>query len=145
MEEDNPQAIEKISRSNLDRTNSFNGAGGWWQAWEVARMKMTLVPELAAEAKALVALAFRNGPIEDLHAGRLCPTCSGQPGFSHISDEEMKSIMKSAVDTLYRLLRQREHDPEKYRRNIAFGLRYTTHWDNPELTTPIPEIIEEKS
>ena len=33
-------------------------------------MNMTLVPEIAAEAKALVALAFRNGPIEDLHAGR---------------------------------------------------------------------------
>jgi hypothetical protein len=29
-------------------------------------MKMTLDPELALEAKALVALAFRNGPIEDL-------------------------------------------------------------------------------
>jgi hypothetical protein len=33
-------------------------------------MKMTLDPDLAMEAKALVALAFRNGPIEDLHAGR---------------------------------------------------------------------------
>ena len=31
-------------------------------------MKMKLDPDLAAEAKALVALAFRNGPIEDLHA-----------------------------------------------------------------------------
>ena len=29
-------------------------------------MKMTLDPELASEAKALVALAFRNGPIEDI-------------------------------------------------------------------------------
>jgi len=32
-------------------------------------MNMILVPEIADEAKALVALAFRNGPIEDLHAG----------------------------------------------------------------------------
>jgi hypothetical protein len=32
-------------------------------------MKKKLDPELAVEAKALVALAFRNGPIEDLHAG----------------------------------------------------------------------------
>ncbi len=29
--------------------------------------------QLATEAKAIVALAFRNGPIEDVHAGRVCP------------------------------------------------------------------------
>ena len=107
-------------------------------------MNMTLVPEIAAEAKALVALAFRNGPIENLHAGRLCPTCPGQQEFSHISDEEMKTIMKSAVDTLYRLLWQRERDPEKYHRNVAFGLRYTKQWDDPELRSPVPEEIHTK-
>jgi hypothetical protein len=104
-------------------------------------MNMTLVPDIAAEAKALVALALRNGPIEDLHAGRLCPMCSGVSEFSHISDEEMKTIMKSAVDTLYRLLWQREYEPEKYQRNVAFGLRYTKHWDEPELRSPVPEQI----
>ena len=67
-------------------------------------MKVTLDPVLAVEAKALVALAFRNGPIEDLHAGRPCTVCSGNREVSHISDEEMKAIMKSAVNTLYRLL-----------------------------------------
>jgi hypothetical protein len=40
-------------------------------------MKMTLDSDLAAEAKALVALAFRNGPIEDLHAGKPCEICNG--------------------------------------------------------------------
>ena len=29
--------------------------------------------ELAREAKAIFALAFRNGPIEDVHAGKVCP------------------------------------------------------------------------
>ena len=43
-------------------------------------MKMTLDLDLAAEAKAMVALAFRNGPIEDLHAGRQCTVCSGDFG-----------------------------------------------------------------
>jgi hypothetical protein len=42
-------------------------------------MKMTLDLDLAQEAKALVALAFRNGPIEDLHAGRPCAVCGGRP------------------------------------------------------------------
>jgi hypothetical protein len=67
-------------------------------------MKMKLDTELAVEAKALVALAFRNGPIEDLHAGRPCTVCSGNREISHITDEEIKAIMKSAVNTIYRLV-----------------------------------------
>jgi hypothetical protein len=70
-------------------------------------MKMTLDPDLAVEAKALVALAFRNGPIEDLHAGKPCKVCSGNQEISHISDEEMKMIMKSAVTTLKNPTRKR--------------------------------------
>lgn len=99
-------------------------------------MKMTLDSELASEAKALVALAFRNGPIEAIHAGRPCVVCSGNPEVSHISDEEMKAIMKSAVDTLYRLLWQRDYDPAAYSENVALGRRYTVHWDDPELRKP---------
>ena len=46
----------------LDRTKSCNGFGVWWQAQEVVRMNMILVPEIVGEAKALVALAFRIKP-----------------------------------------------------------------------------------
>jgi hypothetical protein len=99
-------------------------------------MTMTLEPDLAVEAKALVALAFRNGPIEDLHAGRPCTVCSGKREISHISDEEMKAIMKSAVNTLYRPLWQRDRDPVAYDENLALGRRYTLHWDDPELKVP---------
>lgn len=55
------------------------------------------------EAKAIVVLAFRNGPIEDLHTGKTCPSCGGQTGYSRISDDEMKLIMKNAVNHVYRL------------------------------------------
>jgi hypothetical protein len=96
-------------------------------------MKISHDPELAAEAKALVALAFRNGPIENLHAGRPCALCSGKPDVSHISDDEMKGLMKSAVNALYRLLWMREHDPRSYDEQLALGRRYTLHWDDPEL------------
>ena len=96
-------------------------------------MKMTLDHTLAIEAKAMVALAFRNGPIEAVHAGSPCAACCGNPAVSHISDEEMKAIMKSAVDTLYRLLWQRENDPAAYLENLVLGQRYTMHWDDPEL------------
>jgi hypothetical protein len=99
-------------------------------------MKMTLDPRLAAESKAMVALAFRNGPIENLYAGKQCFVCRGNPGISHISDEEMKAMMKSAVDTLYRLLWQRENDPAAYLESPAFGERNTINWDDPELEKP---------
>jgi hypothetical protein len=88
--------------------------------------------ELAREAKALVALAFRNGPIESVHAGKLCPTCNGAPEYSGITDDEMKAIMKSAVDRLYVLLRLKNSDPDGYAKQIAFGARYTGQWDEPE-------------
>jgi hypothetical protein len=52
------------------------GNGGMVGTYRRLLMKMTLDPDLAAEVKALVALAFRNGPIEDLHAGRPCAVCS---------------------------------------------------------------------
>jgi hypothetical protein len=88
--------------------------------------------KLAREAKAVVALAFRNGPIEDVHAGEPCPVCSGRPGVSRISDDEMRLIMKNAVNCLYRLLRLKSSDPEKYEREIAYGELCAAKWDEPE-------------
>lgn len=99
-------------------------------------MTMKLDADLASEVKALVALAFRNGPIEDVHAGVRCPVCSGKPEISHITDEEMKAIMQSAVDTLYRLLWQRDADPAAYNEAIAYGRRHTLNWDDPNLNRP---------
>jgi hypothetical protein len=96
-------------------------------------MKTKLDPDLVREAKAIVALAFRNGPLEDLHAGTPCPTCIGNPDISHISQEEMKQLMKTAVDVVYRFLWQRDYDPQSYAKQIAFGNQYTRNWDDPHL------------
>jgi hypothetical protein len=96
------------------------------------KRKMTLDVELAAEAKSIVALAFRNGPIEDVHEGRECPACAGKSEYSHITQAEMKKIMKQAVDTLYRLLWLKRNDPEKYQAQLEFGKRYARFWDEPE-------------
>ena len=96
------------------------------------KRKMTLDPELAAEAKSIVALAFRNGPIEGVHAGKECPTCSGKSEYSHITQAEMKSMMKQAVDTVYKLLWLKQNDPEKYEATIEFGNRYSRFWDQPK-------------
>ena len=88
---------------------------------------------MAREAKAIVALAIRNGPIEDLHAGRACPTCKGQPGYSRITDAEMKLIMKTAVDHVYALLCLKSENPTEYEAQIRFGGRYTATWDEPNV------------
>jgi hypothetical protein len=86
----------------------------------------------AREAKAIVALAFRNGPIEDLHAGTPCPACSGNPVVSRITDDEMKLIMKNAVNMVYKLLKLKSSDPDAYTRNIEYGARCAIRWDEPE-------------
>jgi hypothetical protein len=96
---------------------------------------MTTKPDqydLVREAKAMVALASRNGPIEGLHAGIPCPACEGKAGYSRISDAEMKVVMKNAVNHVYKLLRLKAHDPEGYERQMAYGERCTLNWDEPE-------------
>jgi hypothetical protein len=92
---------------------------------------VSLDPQLEAEAKGIVVLAFRNGPIENVHAGKECPNCAGKVEYSHITQDEMKNIMKRAVDTDYKLLWLKQNDPEKYKATIEFGNRYTRLWDQP--------------
>ena len=94
--------------------------------------KSSVDPVLALEAKMIVALAFRNGSIEALHSGKPCPTCSADRGYSRISDEEMKGIMKAAVNTVYSLLWKKDNDSEAYSKSLVLGARYTQRWDDPE-------------
>ena len=91
--------------------------------------------QIVRETKAIVALTFRNGPIEQVHAGKPCPTCAGRPGFSRVTDDEMKAIMQNAVDHVYALLALRTEDPAEYERQIRFGERYTAKWDDPKMPT----------
>lgn len=91
-------------------------------------------PGVAREAKALVALAFRNGPIENIHAGKACPTCHGDSQYSHITQDEMRQIMKAAVDRLYTFLVMKQQDQKAYEALLSLGERYTTAWDQPVFT-----------
>ncbi|SRR5260370_5641970 len=97
------------------------------------KRRMTLDPESAAEAKSIVALAFRNGPIEGVHAGKECTTCAGKSEYSHITQAEMKNIMKQAVDTVYKLLWLKQNDSEKYEATLELGNQYTRFWDDPKM------------
>ena len=51
------------------------------------------------EANALTAYAFRNGPLENLHAGKSSPLTS-DPTLSRITDPEMKELMINASEKL---------------------------------------------
>ena len=63
---------------------------------------------LRDEANTLCALAFRNGPIEDIHAS------VDSDGRDRITDQEMKQIMIAACQKLAELLRMKEQSPEQY-------------------------------
>jgi hypothetical protein len=105
------------------------------------KRELALDQRLAREAQSLVAMAFRNGPIEDVHAGTDCPTCSGKPEYSHITQDEMKRIMKFAVDKLYALLWIREHGPDVYGHVVQAGNLYTHGWDLPERSREEIELL----
>jgi hypothetical protein len=88
--------------------------------------------ELVREAKAIVALAFRNGPLADLHAGMQCPVCTGEPGYSRVTVAEIKTIMKGAASQVFRLLWLRDHDPVSYQREIRRGDTLSSREDDPD-------------
>lgn len=81
------------------------------------------------EANALAAFAFRNGPIEDLHAGKSSPLLD-DPSLSRITNDEIKELMINASEMLARLLALRESEPEKYRAFIrSYALLYCRGWN----------------
>jgi len=65
------------------------------------------------EANALTAYAFRNGFLEDLHAGKPSPLLA-ESDLSRISDEEMKHLMIEASEKLEQMLRLKREEPAKY-------------------------------
>ena len=76
-----------------------------------------------------MAWAFRNGPLEDLHAGQHSPLLA-DPSLSRITDEEMKALMLNACRELARLLELKSRDPAEYDRQIkAYNERYCWNWE----------------
>ncbi len=84
---------------------------------------------LRDEANAIVAYAFRNGPIEDLHAGKYSELLE-QKELSRITDAEMKELMMTACEKMEELLRMKESNPEKYAELIlSQNFRFCRSWD----------------
>jgi hypothetical protein len=90
---------------------------------------------LAREAKAMVALAFHSGPLEDLHAGKPCPECHGTSEYSRITDEQMQTVIRAVVDRIYSLLWLKKRKPEVFTAFIALGSAYAFSWNEPDFTS----------
>ena len=72
---------------------------------------------LRDEANAICAYAFRNGPIEDIHAD------------GRISDDEMKRLMINACESMGKLLTMKHATPEEYDAFIRdYGRKFCGRW-----------------
>jgi hypothetical protein len=79
------------------------------------------------EANALTCCAFRNGYIEELHAGKYSELLE-KPGLSRITDDEMKRLMVGASAKLAELLAMKENEPDKYWKLIMFFHKNYCGW-----------------
>ncbi len=81
------------------------------------------------EANALVAWAFRNGPLEKLHQGENSKLLE-DPSLSRITGMEMKELMINACEMMEKLLRLKESDPDEYYRQIKdYNFDYCGDWE----------------
>ena len=88
------------------------------------------------EANALVAFAFRNGPIENLHAGEYSELLENK-ALSRITDPEMKEIMIDACERLSELLRMKETHPEAYDAFVKdYNVKYCWQWARTDRPKP---------
>lgn len=98
-------------------------------------------------AKTLTAMCVRNAEIENIHFGKPPVTKTGDysdvkvidaegnefswPDVSHISDEEMKVLMKGIVNRLYTFMMQ--GDDPRFDQNMEYHKRFARTWDEPEI------------
>jgi hypothetical protein len=81
------------------------------------------------EANALTCCAFRNGFLEELHAGKHSELLE-KPGLSRITDAEMKKLMIQSSSVLAGLLEMKETKPDEYWEKIKrFNKDFCWQWE----------------
>ena len=104
---------------------------------KASKLKKLNIP-LEEQAKSIVLLAFRNGPIENIHAGE---DIKIPKAASRITQDEMKELMVLAVNRVYRLLWLKEHEPCLYNILITWSIQ-DTRWDDPDMSTDLLNKID---
>jgi len=95
------------------------------------------------EANATVCSAFRNGFIEELHAGEWSHLLAKE-GVRRITDEEMDRMMSEGAAQIAKLLRMRDQEPEQYWHFIESYNQpggYAARWDNEEPSVRPPAAV----
>ena len=98
-------------------------------------------------AKTLTAMCVRNAEIENIHAGIAPITKTGDYSdvkvidaegneyswneVSHITNGEMKTMMKGIVNRLYTFFMQ--GDDPRFDKNMDYHKRFARKWDEPEI------------
>ena len=81
------------------------------------------------EANAIVAWALRNGPLENLHAGKQSKLLEDH-SLSRITDAEMKELMVSACERIEFLLSMKSIHPKKYDTMVkTYNMMYCGQWE----------------
>ena len=101
---------------------------------------------LRDEANAITAQVFRNGFLEDLHAGRWSPILS-DPACSRITDQEMKKLMIETSAQLAHWLYLREllldERPDAYLQVITtIRWMFTRKWERRSRRWDLPDDDE---
>jgi len=111
--------------SDIDNLIDFLKEKNVWRDLKLTKkeFKKSLEISMNDEAKGLVADAFRNNPcLENLHSE------------DKISQEEMKTIMKYAVNRIYYWLWLKENSMFLYNMHLKLThLIYSDRWDNPDI------------
>jgi len=78
-------------------------------------------------ANALVVWVFRNGYLEDLHAGKHSELLEN-PELSRITDAEMKKLMIECCEKMERVLKLMEEDRDEFWRQVSFFSEHAKGW-----------------
>lgn len=96
-------------------------------------------------ANALVVGSFRNGFVEELHAGEHSPLLEDRR-FSRITDPEMKKLCLEMSARLAHLLHIYLRTPSVFAEYMStWLLRYAKDWDREALTFELPAPLVETS
>ncbi len=106
-------------------------------------------------AKLMAMICVRNMGIEELHAGTVPVTHTGDysdvwvtdadgrkipwPDASHIDDDQMRSLMRRIVDRLYTF--HLKADDPAFREHLDRWLAVADRWDEPQLDKALAEFV----
>lgn len=111
----------------------------------------------AQMAKAMAVYAVRHTILENIHAGKIPDTRTGDYSdvfvldaegnkiawseVSKITNDEMKALMKQVVNSIYTFFHKIEN-PSERETFLNYNLAFAKHWDDPELNKPFVQPMD---